>query len=305
MKKLVFTNWSVLVILVSLRLLFPSTMNAQVGIGVKIPDSSSILELKADNKGLLIPRLQTGNREAISNPVNSLLVYDVGHSMFYFSLSNQWFSLHPWTSEAKSIATPTPHVYTTIGNVGIGTATPSQKLDVNGNVNINGDVNVTTAGTIRGYGTIPVGGIIMWNGISTSVPNGWAICDGTNGTPDLRDRFVVGAGNTYALAAIGGDTSNAHTHPIPHTHPIDHNHVTFNSEKGGNHKHGMNTSNSWAINRSAGSTGMSNENTHLHGVNPPLIIATSGAVSTPITGAESNHENRPPYYAVYYIMRIL
>lgn len=50
----------------------------------------------------------------------------------------------------------------------------------------------------------PTGVIVMWFGALISVPAGWVVCDGTNGTPDLRDRFIVGAGTTYALGATGG-----------------------------------------------------------------------------------------------------
>ena len=46
---------------------------------------------------------------------------------------------------------------------------------------------------------VPSGGVILWHGASNAVPKGWAICDGTNGTPDLRDRFVIGAGGKYGL----------------------------------------------------------------------------------------------------------
>jgi len=58
---------------------------------------------------------------------------------------------------------------------------------------------------------VPSGIIVMWSGAIASVPNGWRICDGTNGTPDLRDRFIIGAGNTYAVDASGGTTSHNHT----------------------------------------------------------------------------------------------
>jgi hypothetical protein len=58
--------------------------------------------------------------------------------------------------------------------------------------------------------------ICMWSGAVDAVPWGWALCDGTNGTPDLRDRFIVGAGSTYAKGATGGATSVnlAHTHLV-------------------------------------------------------------------------------------------
>ena len=54
---------------------------------------------------------------------------------------------------------------------------------------------------------VPRGGVILWHGSSDAIPKGWAICDGTQGTPDMRDRFVVGAGGKYALDAKGGAAS--------------------------------------------------------------------------------------------------
>ena len=62
-------------------------------------------------------------------------------------------------------------------------------------------------GSAPSVNPIPAGGIIMWSGSIGSIPAGYVICDGNNGTPDLRDRFVVGAGNTYAVGNSGGFTS--------------------------------------------------------------------------------------------------
>ena len=44
---------------------------------------------------------------------------------------------------------------------------------------------------------MPSRGIIMWSGTAADIPTGWALCDGTNGTPNLTDRFVLGAGKAY------------------------------------------------------------------------------------------------------------
>lgn len=60
-------------------------------------------------------------------------------------------------------------------------------------------------------GTIPVGGIILWSGSIASIPTGWALCNGSNGTPNLTDKFIIGAGNSYNVgntAAVinGGST---------------------------------------------------------------------------------------------------
>lgn len=63
--------------------------------------------------------------------------------------------------------------------------------------------------------------IVKWSGAIVDIPDGWQLCNGTNGTPDLRDRFVPGAGTTYSPGDAGGAvnhdhdfTSDGHTHDI-------------------------------------------------------------------------------------------
>ena len=81
-----------------------------------------------------------------------------------------------------------------------------------------------TGGTgSSGGGSLPQGSIIMWSGDTSSIPTGWQLCDGTNGTPDLRNRFVIGAGDTYPVGNTGG---NADSVVVEHSHTInDHNHT--------------------------------------------------------------------------------
>lgn len=55
---------------------------------------------------------------------------------------------------------------------------------------------------------VPTGGIIAWSGSIGSIPSGYVLCNGSNGTPDLRDRFIVGAGTTYSVGNTGGFTSS-------------------------------------------------------------------------------------------------
>jgi len=55
------------------------------------------------------------------------------------------------------------------------------------------------------------GMIILWSGSIITIPSGWALCDGTNGTPNLKKRFIVGAGDTYAVAATGGALTHIHS----------------------------------------------------------------------------------------------
>jgi hypothetical protein len=73
---------------------------------------------------------------------------------------------------------------------------------------VHGDT--TTPDPVIGF---PVGGIIMWSGTLAKVPVGWALCDGANGTPDLRNRFICGAGSTLAVGDTGG-SNVAHSHSV-------------------------------------------------------------------------------------------
>jgi len=71
------------------------------------------------------------------------------------------------------------------------------------------------------------GMIIIWSGSIGSIPTGWVLCDGTNATPDLRNRFVIAAGSTYAVGATGGSADSTlptHTHTVTdpgHAHTIN------------------------------------------------------------------------------------
>ena len=66
--------------------------------------------------------------------------------------------------------------------------------------------------------TVPQGLIAMWSGAVANVPAGWALCNGSNGTPDLRDRFVIGAGGTRAPGATGGAASGTTSSAGAHSH---------------------------------------------------------------------------------------
>ena len=56
---------------------------------------------------------------------------------------------------------------------------------------------------------VPTGCIMFWSGSTEDIPEGWVLCDGNNGTPDLRNRFVVGAGGDYAVGDTGGTASES------------------------------------------------------------------------------------------------
>jgi hypothetical protein len=85
-------------------------------------------------------------------------------------------------------------------------------------------------------GIVPVGGIIMWSGSIATIPTRWALCDGTNSTPDLRDRFIVGAGSTYSPGATGG---SANAIVVSHSHTAT---STFTGDALGTHGHSASSS---------------------------------------------------------------
>ena len=131
------------------------------------------------------------------------------------------------------------------------------------------------------------GMIMLWSGSLGSIPSGWVLCDGTNSTPDLRDRFVVAAGSTYAVGATGG-TADAivvsHTHTATVTDP-GHHHLgsVYNYYNG-----------------SSGGGGF------VSGVNQSAVTtdSTTGiTVSNASAGTSGTNQNLPPYYALAYIMK--
>lgn len=130
---------------------------------------------------------------------------------------------------------------------------------------------------------IPPGGIIMWSG--STVPDGWALCDGTNGTPDLRNAFPLGAG-TRAIGARGGEENVTLTvAQMP-----KHSHIEqFYSEIGRQYiTHGVTTN----LGTSNGGTWDIN------------VQKVGNEISTYITGGSEAHNNMPPYYVLAFIMKL-
>jgi microcystin-dependent protein len=137
----------------------------------------------------------------------------------------------------------------------------------------------------------------MWSGSIASIPSGWALCNGSNGTPDLRDKFIVGAGTTYAVAATGGSADAivvSHTHTITattdsvgaHTHSVPTNSVTGPGNNGGGR----------FVN---GDNGGGNVSTTSAGTHSHTVTASASTV-----GSSGTNANLPPYYALAYIMKL-
>ena len=142
----------------------------------------------------------------------------------------------------------------------------------------------TTAFTLANG--IPSGCIVMWSGSIATIPSGWYICDGTNSTPDLRNRFIVGAGSTYAVAATGGSADAivvTHTHTATVTDPGHHHQIGYGSPAG--------WTGPWQI-------------LNYNDAYKDTTTATTGiTVANANTGTSGTNANLPPYYALAYIMK--
>lgn len=131
--------------------------------------------------------------------------------------------------------------------------------------------------------SFPAGGIVMWSGSVASIPSGWHLCNGANGTPDLRDRFIVGAGNTYAVGATGGSKDAivvAHSHPITdpgHSHSVPSGGPVSSSIRY----------------ETSGTSFFASQTTSPSGT----------GISVNATGSSGTDANLPPYYALCYIMK--
>ena len=138
---------------------------------------------------------------------------------------------------------------------------------------------------------IPSGAILLWSGSIASIPSGWLLCDGTSGTPNLRDRFVIGAGSTYAVAATGGNanaTLPSHTHTASVTDP--------------GHVHGPGTGSLFNGPVNSGQTGRTDGNQATNFSNTASAF-TSISVTNSTEGSSATNANLPPYYALAYIMK--
>jgi len=148
------------------------------------------------------------------------------------------------------------------------------------------DNSTKVATTAYVAAVIPSGVIVIWSGSAAAIPSGWNLCNGSNGTPDLRNRFVVGAGTTYAVGNTGG---SADAITVSHTHSVTdsgHSHdVRIPSRAVGNNATAL-------YSTSDGST---------------KSTVTSDSASTGIsiqsTGSSGTNANLPPYYALCYIQK--
>ena len=167
--------------------------------------------------------------------------------------------------------------------------------DVTGTISgVDGSSNISIA-TSFALTKIISGMIIMWSGSQASIPSGWLLCNGSNGTPNLMDRFVIGAGNSYAVGATGGSKDAI---------VVSHNHSASSSVSDPGHVHRI-----YGKDNNAAPAGDNGEIANLENGGAYYVNSTSVttgiSVSTSVgsTGSSGTNANLPPYYALCFIMK--
>ena len=192
-------------------------------------------------------------------------------------------------------------------------ATSLSDIAVTANTVLN-SVSFDSFGHVSAVGTtsvFPAGMIVLWSGATDAVPTGWVLCDGQNNTPDLRNRFVVGAGSTYAVGATGGSTSvtlgsanlPSHTHTFSGTTSsktltgsisvVSEPFASYGSASGVFSKGSARSAGTPQNTDTSGVGSLSFNGTHSHTYNG----------TTDETGSGTAFDTIPPYYALAYIMK--
>ena len=197
---------------------------------------------------------------------------------------------YSWVSGDTLINNILPGNNTTNPGGGVGTGVLTKNPDGSYTwVNLNTFARQTDLAEASKY-LVPVGAILMWSGTIATIPTGWALCDGKLGlTPNLSDKFVMGAGdtvsNTYAVGATGGSADAvlvSHTHTVNdpgHIHKVPQL-IIDNADNGG------------ANGKKYG--GFVND----------VTSKESTGISIDSTGVSGTNANLPPYYALAFIMKI-
>ena len=133
----------------------------------------------------------------------------------------------------------------------VGAKTGNNPIRVDEGLKYNPNSNTLTVGTIAATtfsgipDSFPSGGIIIWSGAENQIPNGWSLCDGTGGTPDLRNKFVVGASagtgdTTYPGLSVNATGGSANATLVSHSHTVDNHTHDDGTLVVDNHTHSVN-----------------------------------------------------------------
>lgn len=145
-------------------------------------------------------------------------------------------------------------------------------------------------------GIVPIGGILMWSG--SSVPGGWALCDGSNGTPNLVNRFIMGSTTGGAGATGGSSTTTLTEAQMPsHSH-------SFTTGTSGTHGHGIHARDGVPAGSGYDFATLASSGTYTSASMADDAGSHTHGGATNVTGSDNSFDNRPAYYTLAYIQRI-
>ena len=191
----------------------------------------------------------------------------------------------------------------------VDTASGNENIRVDTDLKYNPVSNTLTATNFAGSGAnltgieaFVTGMIILWSGAANAIPSGFVLCNGSNNTPDLRGRFVVGYSNTDGDYDVG-DAGGSKQVTLSESQLPSHNHSASSSVSDPGHAHSY-IDQYVAIDNGYRPWPASNNDCAARNINTGSQT-TGISVSTTIgnTGSGSSIENRPPYYALCYIMK--
>ena len=145
---------------------------------------------------------------------------------------------------------------------------------------------------------IDPGLIVMFYGVIDTIPDGWQLCDGTNNTPDLRNKFILGGGGSYAIGATGGSADSilpAHTHE-----------TVTNTEGGHTHGYRLNEGYTGSVGGGVTSTlgSFGYWKNPYYGLGLPGAGAHTHSTSISSAGTTGTGKNLPPYHSLFYIIKL-
>lgn len=184
-----------------------------------------------------------------------------------------------------------------------------------------GDVKTWILADAPGGSGVPTGTIVMWSGLNGAIPSGWQECDGSNGTPDLREKFIYGRSAGKVVDTTGGSATHGHSDNLTHSgtavdgHAAQ-SHTAHSGTAVSNHTNVAVPATATAAVKIGTSTASAGAQTHTHtiatithSVTQPSAHSDHAALPHTVTqatahGAHAAVNSEPPYYVLIFIQKM-